>query len=60
MKMPTLWMALAAIFAVIFAPLPSASAMDPHERVITTQTELIRHGTHRHYHHHHHHHYHHK
>jgi hypothetical protein len=54
-KLPR-WMALAAIFTVALSALPSASAMDTKERVVTTQTELIRHPAHHHHRHHHHHH----
>jgi len=57
-KLPR-WMALAATFTVALSALPSASAMDPKERVVTTQTEMIRHGTHQHRHQHHRHHHHH-
>jgi hypothetical protein len=41
-KLPR-WMALAAIFIAVLIALPPAFAMDIFERVITTQTQFIRH-----------------
>src|ERR1700675_2016084 len=43
MKTLPRWMALAAIFTAALVALPPAFAMDIMERVITTQTQLIRH-----------------
>jgi len=43
MKTLPRWMALAAIFTAALVALPPAFAMDIMERVITTQTQFIRH-----------------